>query len=304
MKTVVDNVYIVKPLNLSVPDCCVYMVDTKSEDGLILIDVGTNFEPIQNIEKEGFALKNIKHCLITHGHIDHYGACFKLKEHNKDIIFYAHELDVEAIEQEISNPYLAKLYPDYKNKNIRITRKIKTDGELLKFGNLEFRCIHIPGHTPGSVAFLLELGGKGILFAGDLPSAAINNQGGHLDEYLNSMQKLLKLDIDINCEGHENPIFPAEKAHKFIKCYIELNEKLNYVVLENPSDIKSILELAKVAKELEFYENVVDFCNYALEFDPENSQAKELIREAETHNPAKIEWIKNLIERVSNQENG
>ncbi|MFX0022679.1 MAG: MBL fold metallo-hydrolase [Candidatus Hermodarchaeota archaeon] len=304
MKLVVDNVYIVKPLDLSVPDCCVYMVDTKSEDGLILIDVGTNFEPIQNIEKEGFALKNIKHCLITHGHIDHYGACFKLKEHNKDIIFYAHELDAEVIEQEISAPYLARLYPDYKNKNIRITRKIVTDGELLKFGDLEFRCIHIPGHTPGSVAYLLELEGKSILFAGDLPGTVINNQGGNLEAYLNSMQKLQKLDIDIICEGHEHPIYPAEKAQKFIKGYMELNEKLNYVVLENPSDIKSLLELAEVSKELEFYENVVDFSNYALELDPDNNQAKELIREAEKHNPVKMEWIKNLIERASNQENG
>lgn len=281
-----DNVYIVKPFDPNAPDCCVYMVDTKSEDGLILIDVSTNIEPIQDIEKNGFELKNIKHCLITHGHLDHYGACDKLKEYNKDIIFYAHELDAEAIEQGLS-------------ERIKITKKIKANGELLKFGNLEFKCIHIPGHTPGSVAYLLELEGKNILFAGDLPGIAINYQGGNLESYLKSMEKLLSMDIDIVCEGHEDLIFPAEKAQKYIRGYMKLNEKLNYVVLENPSDIKSLLELAKVSKELAFYENVVDFGNYALEIDPDNSQAKELIREAEKHNPVKMEWIKGLIERAS-----
>lgn len=294
-----DNVYLVKPFDPNVPDCCVYMVDTKSEDGLVMIDVGTNFEPIQDIEKDGFTLKNIKHCLITHGHIDHYGACFKLKEHSKDIKFYAHELDSETIEQDISNPYVAQLYADYKYERIKITRKIKGDSELLKFGNLEFRCIHIPGHTPGSVAYLLELEGKKILFAGDLPGIAINYQGGNLEAYLKSMQKLLKLDIDIVCEGHEDLIFPAEKAQKYIKGYTKLNEKLNVVVLENPSDIESLLELANISYELEFYENVLDFCNYLLEIEPDNKKARKLIREAEKHNPPKIEFIKNLIDRAS-----
>jgi glyoxylase-like metal-dependent hydrolase (beta-lactamase superfamily II) len=286
----VDNVYIVKPFDPNAPDCCVYMVDTKSEDGLVLIDVSTNFEPIQDIEKNGFELKNIKHCLITHGHLDHYGVCYKLKEYNKDIIFYAHELDAEAIEQELS---------DDKIERIKITRKIEGDSELLKFGNLEFRCIHIPGHTPGSVAYLLQLEGKNILFGGDLPGIAINFQSGNLEAYLKSMQKLLNLDIDISCEGHEDLIFPAERVKKYIKGYMKLNEKLNVVVLENPSDIESLLELAKVSKELAFYENVIDFSNYVLEIEPDNKKAKELIKEAEKHNPAKIQWIKGLIERAS-----
>jgi glyoxylase-like metal-dependent hydrolase (beta-lactamase superfamily II) len=286
LRTVVDNVYIVKPFDPNAPDCCVYMVDTKSEDGLILIDVSTNFEPIRDIEKNGFKLKNIKHCLITHGHLDHYGACDKLKESNEDIIFYAHELDAEVIEQQLS-------------ERIKITRKFKRDNELLKFGNLEFRCIHIPGHTPGSVAYLLELEGKKILFGGDLPGIAINFQGGNLAVYLKSMHKLLNLDIDISCEGHEDLIFPAERVKKYIKGYMKLNEKLNIVVTENPSDTETLLELAEVSKELAFYENVLDFSSYVLEIEPNNKKAKELIKEAEKHNPSKIEWIKGLIKRAS-----
>ena len=85
MRKVVDNVFIVKPYDPSATGSCIYMVDTKSDDGLVLIDAGMDIELIRVIEKDGFDVKEIKHCLITHGHIDHYGACHKLKEFNKDI---------------------------------------------------------------------------------------------------------------------------------------------------------------------------------------------------------------------------
>ena len=79
MIEIVKDVYVVKPYDPNIVDCCVYLVDTKSDDGLILIDAGINFEPIQEIEKQGFKLRDIKHCFITHGHLDHFGVCYRLK---------------------------------------------------------------------------------------------------------------------------------------------------------------------------------------------------------------------------------
>ncbi|MFX0002592.1 MAG: MBL fold metallo-hydrolase [Candidatus Hermodarchaeota archaeon] len=295
MKKVVDNVYIVKPYDPNVPDCCVYMIDTNSDDGLVLIDIGLNFEPIKDIEKEGFELKNIKHCLITHGHIDHFGACYKLKEINKNIKFYAHELDVKDNELKIVDPGIGEIFADYKYEAIKIDKKIKKDGQTLKFGIFEFKCIHIPGHTPGSVAYFLETGGKRILFAGDLPGIAINVQGGSLDDYIKSMQKLLTLNIDILCEGHEDLILPAEKVLKFIKAYMVFNKKLNTLILEDPSNRAALLDLASITYELGFYGNTVDFCNYILEIYPDNSEAQKFLSKAKEHNPPKLDWIKNFI---------
>lgn len=297
MRKVLDNVYIVKPYDPNLPDCCVYMIDTNSDDGLVLIDVGLNFEPIRDIEKEGFDFKNIKHCLITHGHIDHFGACYKLKEINKDIKFYAHELDVKDNELKIAVTNNPGIYADYEYKPIKIDRKLKKDKEHLKFGNYEIECIHIPGHTPGSVAYFLETEGKSILFAGDLPGIAINVQDGSLDDYLKSMQILLGLNIDILLEGHEDPIEPAEKVVKFIRAYMVLNKNLNTLVLEDPYNCDAVLDLARLTYDLGFYENTVDFCKYLLEIDPDNSTAQELVSKAEKHNPPKLEWIKNFIKQ-------
>jgi len=295
VRKVVENVYIVKPYDPNVVGCCVYMVNTNSDDGLVLIDVGLYIDPIKEIEKEGFDLRDIKHCLITHGHIDHVGACHKLKEFNKDIKFYAHEQDAEKIEKKIMDPYVAQIYADYKYESIKLAKKIKNDNKILKFGNYEFKCIHIPGHTPGSVAYLLETEKKRILFAGDLPGIAINIRDGNLDAYLTSMQKLLKLNIDILCEGHEDLIRPAEKVLKFIKGYMKFNENLNKAVVENPSDTRALLDLALISYELEFYENTLDFCNYLLEIEPDNVDAQQLLDKIKEYNPPKIEWIKNLI---------
>lgn len=295
MRKIVENVYIVKPYDPNVPGCCVYMVDTKSDDGLVLIDAGLDIEPIRAIEKDGFDLKDINHCLITHGHIDHYGICYKLKEFNKDIKFYAHELDAKDNELKIRDPSIAQMYTDYKYEPVKINRIIKNDNEILKFGNYEFKCIHIPGHTPGSVAYLLETGGKRILFGGDLPGVVLNTQGGNLGAYIKSMQKLLEFEIDISCEGHENIIQPAEKVLKFIKGYVKFNENLNNVVIENPSDTKTLLNLALISYDLEFYENTLDFCTYLLEIEPNNISAQQLLDKIKEYNPPKIDWIKNLI---------
>ena len=66
MEEIVKDVYVVKGYSSGDMNCCIYMVDTKSDDGLVLIDAGLYIEPIQSIEKDGFDVKNIKHCLITH----------------------------------------------------------------------------------------------------------------------------------------------------------------------------------------------------------------------------------------------
>lgn len=299
---IVENVYVVKPYNPIEPDCCVYMVDTKSDEGLVLIDVGLYIEPIKVIEKEGFDLKDIKHCLITHGHIDHFGACHELKKYNADIKFYAHEQDADKIEQKIPKQSINQFFVDYEYEPVKLAKKFKVDGEILKIGQLEFKCLHIPGHTPGSVAYLLDVGDKKLLFAGDLPGIAININDGNLDDYLKSLQKLIEVEIDILCEGHEELIKPAEKVKKFIKSYMKFNEKLNHIVLENPYDTKILLDLALISYEQEFFETALDFCNYLLELDPENSSANQLLKKVKEHDPPKIEFVKRLIKENFKKE--
>ena len=294
MKKVIDNLYVVKEFDPNIQECCVYLIDSQSDEGLILIDAGIHAEPFHEIEKFGFELRNLKHCLITHAHLDHFGACAMLKEFNINIKFYAHELGATQIEQKPTGQYVEQFYGDYNYEPIKLEYKVK-DNDILKFGGLEFKCLHIPGHTKDSLAYLLELNNKKILFGGDLPGIAININDGNLDDYVASMNKLLTYDFDILCEGHEDIIQPSDKIRKFITNYIKFNQGLNSVVLENPKDSKALLDLVVNCYELGFYPTALDFCNYLLEVDPNHSEAQELLQKIKTHNPSQQEFIKRLI---------
>ncbi len=71
MKKITDNFYFIGSSG-----CDIYLINSKSEDGLILIDCGMDLELIKSIKEKNLDLLNIKHCIITHCHIDHIDACF------------------------------------------------------------------------------------------------------------------------------------------------------------------------------------------------------------------------------------
>jgi glyoxylase-like metal-dependent hydrolase (beta-lactamase superfamily II) len=71
--------------------------------------------------------------------------------------------------------------------------------EVIEIGDLRVRTILNPGHTPGSMSFLVE--GKPLLFSGDtlFPGGPGNTQaeGGDFDTIITSIDELLlSLDAD------------------------------------------------------------------------------------------------------------
>jgi glyoxylase-like metal-dependent hydrolase (beta-lactamase superfamily II) len=65
------------------------------------------------------------------------------------------------------------------------------DGDVHRLGNVEFKVLHTPGHTPGSVCFLLSEGGESHLFAGDtLFPGGPGNTFGKTDAFETIMRSL------------------------------------------------------------------------------------------------------------------
>jgi glyoxylase-like metal-dependent hydrolase (beta-lactamase superfamily II) len=115
-----------------------YLVSCPKTGEAVIIDPAAEAEKIIG----GIGKKSVKYILITHGHMDHIGALEEIREKVKAPAGI-HEGDARALRRK----------PDF----------FITDGQIFKFGTLEMKALHTPGHTPGGVCFLI---GK-ILFSGD-----------------------------------------------------------------------------------------------------------------------------------------
>ena len=214
MKEVFKNVY-----HLGDSGCSVYLVNTMSTDGLVLIDCGMNLNLIKRIKNINLDPMDIKHCILTHFHFDHIMACYDFKNFNNTVKFYANDLDADAIEEEGHDKETGAAWAGGTYKPVKLEKRLKGD-ETLKLGSYEFQCLHTPGHTPGSISILLEIENTKILFGQDLHGPIIPGIS-NFDDYQKSLKRLLDLNADILCEGHFGIFQPASEVASYIKGYIE-----------------------------------------------------------------------------------
>ena len=182
------------------------------KEGVIIDPAGEEEKIAAIVDKEKVAVKYI---LNTHGHADHILANRALKTlmdaptamHRDDAAFFAREEVQKATSKEFGLP--PQPPPDMK----------LTHGDILKIGDLEMRVIHTPGHTPGSVCYLVA----GNLFTGDtLFVGAVGRtdlKGSSLDTLLNSLKdKLIVLPGEtIIWPGHDYGESPTSTMSREIK---------------------------------------------------------------------------------------
>ena len=219
MKEIIKNIY-----HVGDSGCSVFLVDSRSEDGLVLIDAGMDLEMIKRIRSHGLHPEDIRHCILTHFHIDHIAICFDLRRFLSDIQFYAHELDAVPIEEEGHDSRTAAPWYGIQYKPVTLDHTLTDDTVNLSFGEYEFQCIHTPGHTPGSISILVRTEGKKVLFGQDLHGPFLDDFLSDLHDYQDSMDKLLALEADILCEGHFGVFQPAGEVRKYIERHKRLNQ--------------------------------------------------------------------------------
>lgn len=211
------DVYMIGGHDISHPDdCAVYLIDA---GGLVLIDCGAGAsydKLIRNISKLNLSPANVQAILVTHAHIDHIGALKQFKE-ELDVRIVAHELDAYKIEK--GTGVGAELYGiDYVPCQVDV--KLNGDDETLEFAEKDLKVIHIPGHTPGSIAAYIDIDDKRILFGQDIHGPYIPEWGANIEDARISLQKLIDLKADILCEGHFGIYRPSETVVKYIKGYL------------------------------------------------------------------------------------
>lgn len=102
------------------------------------------------------------HLLNTHLHLDH--------QFGNKFIYQTYGIKPEACEEDeflLQNVSIqARLFGLAFNETAQEIGSYITDNQEIKFGNTSLKALHVPGHSPGSMAFYSEK--DGILFAGDV----------------------------------------------------------------------------------------------------------------------------------------
>ena len=202
-------------------DCNIYLVNGGRE--LALIDTGGGFgvqSILKNIRKDGLDSKKITKTLISHCHFDHIGGNYEIKEETgTDLI--CHPADREPIET-LNKLSLYNMATErgLEFKAIPIDYTVK-DRDKIQVGDLELEVVHNPGHTPGCISFLFEEDGVKSLLCGDIAGASgrlgyINGPGFVLDDWKESIKKLLEINPQRLYPGHNTFLMEDARSHLLI----------------------------------------------------------------------------------------
>jgi glyoxylase-like metal-dependent hydrolase (beta-lactamase superfamily II) len=182
-------------------DAAIYLLKFGQESALVDAGCGSATERLlANIRKCGVDPQQIKQLLITHCHYDHTGGAAELKKRiGLDIV--AHELDAPFLETGDNSVTAAKWY-GAKLKPFVVDRKLTGARGEIMVGGRKIEAFHAPGHSPGSVVYLVVSNGLRVLFAQDVHGPIDPSLLSNYKEYQESLKKLLSIGADILCEGH------------------------------------------------------------------------------------------------------
>ena len=208
------DIYVVGGAGLSHPyDCSVYLL---GGDEMVLIDsgAGESFDQlVENIRKTGFNPENLKAIIVTHAHLDHIGSLYQFREQFGTKII-AHELEVESIE---TGRGTGAVHYGVSYQPCIVDYKLTNEDTTLLCEGYELKTVHIPGHTPGSIAVYVDIE-KRVLFGQDIHGPYFL-EGSDPFQAKISLQKLIDLKPDILCEGHFGIYQPADEARRYIEGY-------------------------------------------------------------------------------------
>jgi glyoxylase-like metal-dependent hydrolase (beta-lactamase superfamily II) len=177
-------------------------------------------EPVLDcIRRIGRSPGDLKHIALTHAHRSHLGGLARLKRLSGALI-YAHEWEADIISGErLAQPVSLRPRGPVSTYPFRIGLALgrpkhapcPVDQGLVEGNQVgPLRVVHIPGHTPGHLAFHWEE--RGVLAVGDAvatwPRTDAGWPGFNLNEaqYRASLRRLAQIEPEVIAVGHGEPL--------------------------------------------------------------------------------------------------
>lgn len=137
-----------------------YLVWEEGQSDCLVVDCGASPEAlIRTIRQNRWNPVNL---ILTHGHFDHLAGVEDFRREFPQTQVWIHSLEGAFLTDPDQN------LSGYWSKPVICGKAdgFLEDGGTISLGKKQFKIIHTPGHSPGSVVFYQEE--EGLLFAGDL----------------------------------------------------------------------------------------------------------------------------------------
>ena len=216
----------------------------------IIIDPASDREELAKI-KEGPGVKEV---WLSHWHEDHFmymdmfeGVPFRLTEietpplQDPEVF-----MDWYGIEEPLFRDYWRKALVEQFNYRPRTPDTYFQPGETIEAGGLEIDVIHVPGHTPGSLAFFIK--GPDVIFMADYDLGKFGpwygDRDSDIDHTIESVNRLREVPAKVWTTGHEDGLFeqqPGEAWDRYLGVIDQREAKLMDYITE-PRTMDDIVE--------------------------------------------------------------
>jgi metallo-beta-lactamase class B len=202
---VFDNLYAIP--SSPVQQTTVWAITTR--DGIILIDSGQQGRTeaiVAELQKVGLDPAKVKYILLGHGHGDHFaGAAYFQEHYGTKVGSTAKDWDLMWPPNPPANRGNAGNAGQPPKRDV-----VLEEGKPLKLGEETVTIVEIPGHTPGSIAFIFEVRENGKKHVAGLYGGTILDQGRitteGLKQYIQSVNHYLevakKMKVDVEIQNH------------------------------------------------------------------------------------------------------
>jgi glyoxylase-like metal-dependent hydrolase (beta-lactamase superfamily II) len=220
--------------------CNIWHVRGRNRD--LVIDTGLGLRSLRDAAVD--LLGRPVTAVLTHSHFDHVGGAYEFETR----VAHASEVDelkdprgfrgltAEALGSDVVEvlnragysvpatlltalPYRDFALHEYEVKSAPLSATV-AEGDVIDLGDRAFEILHLPGHSPGSIALWEPK--TGVLFSGDAvyDGPLLHDlPGSSVEDYIVTLRRLLTLEVDTVHAGHD-PSFGRERLHQIASAYL------------------------------------------------------------------------------------